>query len=271
MKYMTFNSSCSFAGLANLLSFYGMDTEDRDIAFRMHLPYLFACENGGYLSGPILQGAKWFNLYLNPRGFAFSECRHSREEVRAVLRTSSPAMLGIRVSPESKHAVIFMGCQDEKYQFLNNKRQDSPEPETLNLTEGELLARLDESVVVGHLERTDPAAISFRSYLEDSLLVLQNLQTEIQAFCGKEQSAASLMEAMNTLFRPILLDGVTMLELLEEMEIVTALKGVRTQFLELIKGGQAAILADRIYMPLLNGAITQYKALIMKHMEENTD
>ena len=41
MKYMTFNSSCSYAGLANLLSFYGVDIEDREIALQMGLPFLF--------------------------------------------------------------------------------------------------------------------------------------------------------------------------------------------------------------------------------------
>ena len=64
MKYMTFNSSCSYAGLANLLSFYGIDIEDRKIALEMDLPFLFDCEDGCYVSGPMLQGEKWFNLYL---------------------------------------------------------------------------------------------------------------------------------------------------------------------------------------------------------------
>ena len=267
MKYMTFNSSCSYAGLANLLSFYGVDTEDRDIALRMHLPYLFACEDGCYLSGPMLQGSKWFDLYLNPLGFTLVERILDKDAVSTELWDNVPAMLGIRVSPKSKHAVIYTGFRDRKYRFLNNKRQDSPEPETLSLTEEQLLARLDESVVVGHLKRIAPASVSFRSCLENSVLVLQSLQAEINAFCGKEQSAASMREAMNALFRPILLDGVTMLELLDETTIVTTLKGVRTQFLDVIKEGQAAILADRLDMPLLNGAITQYETLIMKHME----
>ena len=43
-KYMTFNSSCSYAGLANMLLRYGVDTQDREIARDMKLPFLFACE-----------------------------------------------------------------------------------------------------------------------------------------------------------------------------------------------------------------------------------
>ena len=38
---MTFNSSCAFAGVANMLAAYGIDKEDREIALGMQLPYLF--------------------------------------------------------------------------------------------------------------------------------------------------------------------------------------------------------------------------------------
>ena len=42
IKYMTFNSSCSYAGLANMLLRYGVDTQDREIALAAKLPFLFA-------------------------------------------------------------------------------------------------------------------------------------------------------------------------------------------------------------------------------------
>ena len=41
MKYMTFNSSCSYAGIANMLEQDGVNTTDREIALGMKLPYLF--------------------------------------------------------------------------------------------------------------------------------------------------------------------------------------------------------------------------------------
>lgn len=56
MKYMSFNSSFSYTGLANILLLNGVDTEDREIALEMQLPYLFAKEDGVYRSGPLLQG-----------------------------------------------------------------------------------------------------------------------------------------------------------------------------------------------------------------------
>ena len=271
MKYMTFRASCSYAGLANLLSFYDIDTEDRKIALKMGLPYLFAFEDGQYCAGPMLQGAEWFNLYLHPMGFNFTEHRIKKEDVCSYLHGHCPAMLGLHIAPESKHAVIYTGGGKDRYCFINNKHESSAsEPEELRLSEKELLSRLDETVTVGVLEKIEPVPIELRPYLERSLKVLHNLEKEIAAFCSQEQTPGALEQAMDRLFRPVLLDGVTMLELLEEAEIVAALKEVRTQFLDVVREGQAAILTDRLDMPLLNGAVTQYETLIMKYMEENT-
>ncbi len=51
MKYMTFNSSCSFAGIANMLERMGHDYEDYQVAAGMELPYIVARDNGGCIAG----------------------------------------------------------------------------------------------------------------------------------------------------------------------------------------------------------------------------
>lgn len=267
MKYMTFNSSCSYAGLANLLFFQGIDTEDRVIALKMGLPYLFAYEDGQYLSGPMLQGAKWFNLYLHPIGFTFHENQLSREEAGHYLLAHSPAMLGLRVTPQSKHAVICTGSREGEYDFLNNKHQTSPEPETLHLTESELLSRLDETVTIGVLKRTEPVPVNLRPYLEQSLNTIRSLQSALIAFCSQKQSLTARQQAMEALFRPILLDGVTMLELLEEEQLASYLRTVRTQFMKTVKESCPVILSSHLDMSLLTNAITEYAQLIAAEME----
>ena len=267
MKYMTFNSSCSYAGLANLLSYYGVDTKDRTIALRMGLPYLFACEDGQYLSGPMLQGARWFSLYLHPIGFTLTERRLSREEVCPYLRANPPAMLGLRVTPASKHAVIYTGSRGGRHYFLNNKRQTTPEPETLRLTETGLLSRLDEMVTIGILEKTEPVPVSLRPYLEQSLTTLHSLQSELIAFCSREQSPDAQQRAMETLFRPILLDGVAMLEILEEEQLASSLRTVRTQFMRAIRESRPAVLSAHLDMSLLTASMTEYAQLIAAEME----
>lgn len=267
MKYMTFNSSCSYAGLANLLSHYGIDTEDRAIALQMGLPYLFAYEDGQYLSGPMLQGAQWFNLYLHPRGLTLTEHHLSREEVCPYLQANPPAMLGLRVTPTSKHAVIYTGSREGEYHFLNNKHQTSPEPETLHLTESDLLSRLDETVTIGILEKIKPIPVNLQPYLEKSLTTLHSLQSELTAFCSREQPPAAQQQAMETLFRPILLDGVTMLELLEEEQLASSLRTVRTQFIKAVKESRPAVLSSRLNMSLLTTVMTEYAQLIAAEME----
>lgn len=270
MKYMTFNSSCSYAGLANMLSYYGIDTQDRTIAMKMHLPYLFAREGGQYLSGPMLQGAKWFNLYLHPIGFTLTERQLGREEVCSYLQAHPPAMLGLRVTPSSKHAVIYTAYRDGQYHFINNKHQASTEPETLRLSEPDLKARLDEVVTIGILEKAPPTPIDFAPYLERSQIILRSLQEEINAFCARSQPPAAQREALDTLFRPILLDGVTMLDLLEEADLSAALKTIRTQLLPIVKDGRPAALEREIDLPLLNASISSYMDIIRHHHQHIT-
>ena len=267
MKYMTFNSSCSYAGLANLLSLHGIDTEDRTIALEMHLPYLFSKENGQYLSGPMLQSAQWFNLYLHPIGFTLKEYQISREKVCSYLQIYPPAMLGLHVTPESKHAVICTTYQGGKYHFLNNKHQTSSEPETLYLSESELKSRLDETVIIGVLEKTLPTHVDFIPYLEQSQAVLRSLRTDINTFCAKPQVPAAQREALDALFRPIILDGITMLDLLEKPDLSAVLKTIRTQLLNVISSVRPAVLEREINLPLLNTAISSYIDIIKDHQQ----
>ena len=258
MKYMTFNASCSYAGLANLLDWYGVDVEDRVIALKMELPYLFAREGRRYLSGPMLQGAEWFDLYLHPIGFTFIERRLERAEVCSFLKDHPPAMLGLHVTPESKHAVVYTGGGGGEYCFINNKRQDSTEPETLRLTGSALLSRLDKTVVVGMLEKIGPRPSALHDHLAVSPGVLLALQSEINDFCTQQQTPAAQAAALNDLFRPLLLDGITMLELLENTEPAASLRTVRAQLLPLIRAGRPTVLSESIDLSLLNASIRAY-------------
>ena len=104
MKYMTLNSSCAFAGVANLLEQYGVDIEDRDLCLGMKLPYLFENESGKYLTGTMLQSAVWFNRFLCTIGFRMREVLLPRDQVPAYLCQERCAMLGLRLSPRSKPA-----------------------------------------------------------------------------------------------------------------------------------------------------------------------
>ena len=95
MKYMTFNSSCTYAGLANLLMERGIDAEDYEIALEMKLPFFVERNEDGFSAGPLLQSKKWFDLYLNPRGFEMVEDWVDNTEMFDFLQTKDQALLGI--------------------------------------------------------------------------------------------------------------------------------------------------------------------------------
>ena len=262
MKHMTFNSSCSYAGVANMLAQYGVETDDRTIARKMMLPYLFTKEDEVYLSGPMLQSADWFNLYLNPIGYTMDENHVKREQVPSALLKEKTAMLGLRVSPQSKHAVVYQGVDDSKYSFLNNKWQHTEEPEQLVLTEPELLTRLDGDVVIATLHPTQRKEVDFVPLLKQSVHVLEDLKRDIRAFCAVEQSPQAVMTAMNTLFRAILLDGIAMLEMSDQMALAQKLRGVQGELMTAVKKKTAVTLSEEIGVEILLEATDEYKQLI---------
>ena len=266
MKYMTFNSSCSYAGIANLLSFYGIDTEDRTIALEMGLPFLFDYEDGRYLSGPMLQGAKWFNLYLKTIGYTMTEKEVNKEQICDHLRDLQYAMLGVYVSGKNKHAVIYTGMKDGRFCMLNNKWEQSDEPDTLLFSEQELLQRVDEVVTVAVLDETACETVKTESVIKHSIAVLQSLAKEIADFCSQEKSSTDIRSSMDTLFRAILLDGITMLDLIGETQISQKLKIVQGQFMNAVKENNPLQLDQRLDMALLNSAITEYTNLIFAFM-----
>ena len=265
MKYMTFNSSCSYAGLANLLSFYGIDSEDRTIALEMGLPFLFDYEDGCYCSGPMLQGAKWFDLYLKPIGYTMAETEVDRSQLCDHLRGLQPAMLGIYVSENKKHAVIYTGMRDGKFCMLNNKWGQSDEPDTLLFSEQELLRRVDETVTVAVLNKSVCETVKTEGMAEHSIAVLQSLAKDIGDFCSQERSPMDIRSSMNTLFRAILLDGITMLDLIGENQISQKLKIVQGQLMAAVKESNPLRLDQRLDMALLDSAMTDYIHLIRVH------
>lgn len=268
MKYMTFNSSCSYAGLANLVSFYGVDTEDRKIALKIGLPFLFAYEDGCYLAGPMLQSGKWFNIYLKTVGLFITEQKVKREQICDHLRTLKYAMLGIHVSGANKHAVVYTGMSSGKFSMLNNKRENSDEPDTLLLSEQELMQRVDETVTVAHLNRAACEAVNIEGVLKNSVSVLQALCEDIEVFCSQEKTAADIRSSMNTLFRAILLDGITMLDLIGKTHISKNLKIVQDQFMNAVKSNRGLKLDKYLDVPLLKKSIREYSDLICVRINE---
>ena len=259
---MHFNSSCSYAGLANMLSFYGFDTEDYEIALAIGLPYLLYYEEKTqmYQAGAMLQSKEWFDLYLNPIGFCFQEQFVSKKEVAERVRKGM--MLGMQVSPQSKHAVVFLEKIGENYLFLNNKKETSSEEEKLILTKEELGKRLPEEVMLGFIEPCERKEVKLIPYLEQSLLNWEKLKQEIQEYIQKKVEPQELRQAMNRLFRPILVDSMAMMELLRETELAERLNILQGKFLRVVRKNEMVRLCDELDCDELRNIMEEIIGLI---------
>ena len=263
MKYMTFNSSCSYAGIANMLALHSIGMEDRDIALSMCLPWLFAHEDGAYLAGPMLQSAKWFNLALHPIGFHLQEILSQKEQIPSLLQGLDCAMLGLKISENSKHAVVYAGKQKAgKLLFINNKWQQSDEPDTLLLDKEDLLTHLDDNVMVAKLQRCSPVREDITPLFAQSCQVLQKWKEEASAFCTQICTPTVRRNALNSLFRAVLLDGITMLDLIGETALAQDIRTLQGKLLQAMRENAPCAVAD--YLPLddLRSCVDAYIALI---------
>lgn len=259
MKYMSFRASCSYAGVANMLEQLGVHVQDRDIALGMGHPWLFAKEGGAYLTGPMLQSARWFDLYLRTIGFRMKETLLPAQRVSEHLRARQTAMLGLKTG-SGKHAVVWMGQQEDRLLFRNNKWEHSDEPEIFALTEAELLDRIDGCAMVAELVRAEPERVDLTPLRRQSATVVQANLEDIRRLCAEAVPVSVIREQMDPLFRALLLDEITMLELAGESGLARELSEIQARLLGLLRQGPEEIirLGDRLPLSGLEKAVGAY-------------
>ena len=264
MKFMTFNSSCSYAGVANMLEQFGIDTCDRTIALEMKLPFLFSYCDGVYLSGPMLQSSEWFNLYLNPLGYEMEETILPADKLADYLKEQKTAMLGIKMGNAGKHAVIYTGVDSEHFVFLNNKWEAEDAPIEIRLTADELRQRVDEEAAVATLRQITPINIDLTEKIVASIPVLKANFAEIVELCDVEETVGTLRSRLNTLFRPLFLDGITMLSLVGETILAAEFTERQTELLTALRHSPTdkIMLKEYISIEKLRVSVEKYTDLI---------
>lgn len=266
MKYMTFNSSCSYCCLANLLESFGVDKEDRDIALEMGLPYLFSYDEGerAYLAGAMLQGKYWFDRHLNCVGLEFVEEFVAKSDVAGFVANYAPCMMGMNTE-FGKHAMIYTGQQKDRYHFLNPHRADDGQPGELLLTEAELLEVLSEVNAVGRIERVDKVKPMNDADFENSLVVLRRYKEELHRFCSALRTNGEIMAAMNTLLRPLAVDSLAMMELAGETGLAEELRLFQKDCMTLFRAGDCC--PDEVMdVARLERIMAAYEVLIAKRI-----
>lgn len=270
MKYMHFNSSCSYAGLANLLYFEGIDTEDFVIANVIDLPYLLVKDGASYLAGPMLQSKEIFDIYLNILGYEFIEESYGKDEVLKILEASDKNyMLGVNIAPGNKHAIIFYEYRDNRFRFINNKYDDSDEPDEFNWTADELRERLDDETFLAHIKKCDAKDVDMEEILEKSIENLGALKKDIINFSKREISRNELRESMNTLFRAALLDLVTMFILIVEEKLMKRTIKLQKEYIGVIKKDKESLVLEKeMNISGLVDVLNEWESLMKKNLKE---
>lgn len=269
MKYMTFSSSCSYAGLANMLAQHDIETSDREIALTIKLPYLFSVEDGAFVSGPMLQTSDWFDLFLNPIGFHLREESVPSGEIDEYLRKQKTAMLGLKMPNGGKHAVVYIGMEEDEFVFLNNKWEEEETPEQLRLTAGDLQQRLEQKAIVASLQKIEPKEVSLKPKLEAAVEVFHEMVSQILALCSEEVAVGALRTKLNTLFRPLFLDGITMLNLIGETELADSFLKLQRGLLSALRQEpeKPVFLKDYLSVDALKASALRYSDLIVLEMD----
>ena len=268
---MTFNSSCSYAGIANMLEQYGIETYDNSIAVGMNLPFLFSYSNGVYLSGPMLQTAEWFDLYLNPIGYQLIEKTISADSIDEYLKNQKTAMLGISLGETGKHAVVYTGTFSDSFVFINNKWENDSSPSEIRLNKQELQKRIEPEVMVATLQPISPKSVDFTPKFQSSISILRENLKEIIALCDTEESVANLRLKLNTLFRPLFLDGITMLNLIGETRLANEFVKLQQELLGTLRQEphQKVFLKEHLSIPKLCKSVEAYIQLIINVMNQS--
>lgn len=260
MKYMHFKASCSYAALANLLEGMGIETEDTKIALEMDLPWLFAKDGNTFVSGPMLQSAEWFNLWLKPRGLIMTETEVQKDALCGMLQSNGPLMLGIQTL-YGKHAVVFTKY-DGAYRFVNPTHENSGEETELVLTEKELLDRTDETVMLAGIRRTVPESVDLCPYFCRSVQIIRENVAEIERFASVTHGPGLYPSALNRLFRPLLLDGISMLTLIGETTLAERFAVLQTELMSFLRGPRTGRLKDGLSLDEFRNAAEEYVRLI---------
>ena len=273
MKYKSFNRSCSYAGLANMLLDFNIDTEDFQIVIDGNIPYIFTFDktSENFLAGPMLQSKQYFDYYLNAHNLELKEIQLSKKEVLNFLKcTSQKCMIGLSLNSAQKHALIFEGIHHCKFKFLNNKWKHSTEPEYYYFSDDEILNKLPENSCIGYIEKLNyPVCNNSQHELNMSIEFLADYKLKVTEFCSTEQSFDNLEKAKSSLFEALFLNVLSMMEIIQAESLVYKIKDLRQDYIKAMNLKSPLILGNYISLELFNDIIENYTTLISEYMATN--
>lgn len=235
MKYMSFSRSCPYTCLAYMIEDYDLDYTDKDIAIEMKLAYLFYndAKNNEYLSGAMLQGKRWFDLFLNRHSFEFVENKYNKVDAITIIKKSvRKLMIGMNLKT-GKHAMVYCPSSTQLFRFFNPHYENDDALDFLILSESELLDLLDDEVTIGYINHNPKIVTPEIEIYVHSIGCLDKYVVDIIEFCSNEHTIEEIMEVRESLFAELLLSSIPLLEFEKENELVNCLKKLKKTLLVL--------------------------------------
>ncbi|MDE6517341.1 MAG: hypothetical protein K2L18_05785, partial [Acetatifactor sp.] len=97
------------------------------------------------------------------------------------------------------------------------------------------------------------------------------LREELFEYGFMEATPQELQESRDRLFRPLLVDGLAMMKLLKQQELVIWLEAIQRQYLSILKRSQTVRLADEIDYLMIDKSIERIVEIVISKMQERTD
>ena len=233
-KYMHANSSCSYCAISYMAQDFDINVIDLDIVKEINLPLMFEKSNNQYNSGFMLQSKKWFDLFLNPCGLELKEVVLDKHSAIAFLKENKNVMIGLKTSL-GKHAVVLRGYKDGCFNFFNPTHEGSEEKECLTLKEEALINLLDNELSIARIVPCKKKSIDLKPILVESISALSSYKSDLKSFIESNTDREMYRNNLD-LFRPLLLDGLTMIDIAGENDLLALMKEAQNQLLSFIKG-----------------------------------
>lgn len=233
-KYMHANSSCSYCAISYMVQDFDIDVTDLDIVKEISLPLMFEKNSNQYNSGFMLQSKKWFDLFLNPRGLELKELTFDKKPAVAFFKENKNVMIGLK-TPQGKHAVVLSGYKDGCFRFFNPTHEGSDEEEYLVLNEETLINSLDNKLSVARIAPCEKKSVDLKANIVESISALSFYKNDLETFIENNTDRETYRNNLD-LFRPLLLDGLTMTEIASENSLLPLMKQAQKQLLSFIRG-----------------------------------
>ena len=259
------NSSCSYCAISYMVQAFDIDVADVDIAKEINLHLMFEKKNDHYNSGFMLQTKKWFDLFLNPRSLELVELMLDKKSAVAFLKENQNVMIGLKTS-QSKHAVVLIKYKNNRFKFFNPTHEGSGEEDYIALSEDQLTDLLDDRLSVARIISREKKSINLKDSLMKSISALESYNQDLKSFIERSTNRETYHFNLD-LFRPLLLDGLTMMEVVNESNLASLMKQSQKQLLSFIRGTEDA-LNQKSFLIAVNEIIAYWENMVKNALKK---